>query len=145
MVCSAYAFLPEKTGTVYLATMTGAAFGAFFPMPVLAGLGLERSVFVSAVIPLILLPFNVQGGWKKLFLFISIPIGGTAAVLFFFPQITKVSPSPYKSLSQMLQFPDTKIMETSTTLQGRMDEVKSPYIRFAPGLSLKFPDRLPRQ
>ena len=143
-VCSAYAFLPEKTGAVYLATMTGAAFGAFFPIPLLVSLGLERSVFVSAVIPLILLPFNAQSSLKRLFLGIAIPIGATAAVLFAFSPMTNVSPSPYKSLSQMLRFPDTKIMETSTTLRGRMDEVKSPYIRFAPGLSLKFTERLPR-
>lgn len=144
-VCSAYAFLPEKTGAVYLATMTGAALGAFFPIPLLAILGLERSVFVSALIPLIILPFNASGCLKRLFLGVSVPIVATIAVLFVFSPITYVSPSPYKSLSQMLRFPDTEITETSTTLRGRMDEVKSPYIRFAPGLSLKYTEQLPRQ
>ena len=144
-VCAAYAFLPNKTGAVYLATMTGSAFGAFFPIPVLVGLGLERSVFVSVVIPLMLLPFTIQGRLKRLFLGILIPMATTAAALFAFLPITSVSPSPYKSMSQMLRFPDTQIMETSTTLRGRMDAIESPYIRFAPGLSLKFTERLPRQ
>jgi hypothetical protein len=59
--------------------------------------------------------------------------------------IFEVKPSPYKALSQLLQFPDTRITKTIPSIKGRIDIAKSPYIRFAPGLSLKFTERLPKQ
>jgi len=59
--------------------------------------------------------------------------------------IIKVKPSQYKALSQTLRFPDTRIAKTVNDLRGRIDHVKGKYIRFAPGLSLKFVDKLPMQ
>ena len=144
-VCAAYAFLPEKTGSVYLSTMMGAAFGAFAPLPFLTVFGIERSIFISAMIPLILLPFTADGRLKKWLLSLTISILAVAVILFTVSMDTRVKPSPYKSLSQILRFPNTGITETITTLRGRMDKVKSPYIRFAPGMSLKFTENLPRQ
>ena len=52
--------------------------------------------------------------------------------------LVQVKPSPYKALSQVLQFPDTRIEETRNHIRGRMDRVASPHIRFAPGLSLRY-------
>jgi len=57
----------------------------------------------------------------------------------------EVSPSVYKSLYQHLQFPDTRIAFHKTGLRGDVDLVESPYLRFAPGLSLTFTDTLPPQ
>jgi len=48
-------------------------------------------------------------------------------------------------LSQLLRFPDTRITGTSTSLKGRINCIQSPFIRFAPGLSLKFTGSLPDQ
>ena len=59
--------------------------------------------------------------------------------------IIKIKPSQYKALSQSLRFPDTRITRTVTDLRGKIDHVKSKYIRFAPGLSLKFAEKLPVQ
>jgi hypothetical protein len=55
----------------------------------------------------------------------------------------RVQPSEYKSISQVLQFPDTRVVETRTTLRGRLERVESPHLRFAPGLSLKYSGALP--
>jgi hypothetical protein len=59
--------------------------------------------------------------------------------------LIQVKPSPFKALSQVLQFPKTRIVETKTGIRGRIDHVKTPYIRFAPGLSLKYTETLPEQ
>jgi hypothetical protein len=66
-------------------------------------------------------------------------------VVFSSRSVLEVKPSPYKALSQAFLFPDTRIVETVNSIRGRLDSVKSPYIRFAPGLSLKYTEALPIQ
>jgi hypothetical protein len=60
-------------------------------------------------------------------------------------KLIQVRPSPYKALSQVLQFPNTHVAATTYGIRGRIDRVNSPYIRFAPGLSLKYRNELPGQ
>ena len=160
VISLAYAFIPEKTGVVYFASMAGSACGAILPVPFLPLLGEGRFIILAALIPLIIVPFERSPANKirmtpkpmsrgKRFalrasvLFIVIiagmlvSIGGGIGI--------KVTPSPYKDLSRVLKYPDTRIFETVTGLRGRFDSVHSPYIRFAPGLSLRFKDILPEQ
>ena len=59
--------------------------------------------------------------------------------------LIQIKPSPYKAVSQMLQFPDTRVTATTAGIRGRIDSVKSAYIRSAPGLSLKYTNTLPSQ
>ncbi len=160
IVSLAYSYFPEKTGFVYFASMAGSAFGAFIPVPFLPLFGEGRLIIVAALIPLILLPFgvpkpatgdllreNVQRKKQIPFLASALGISVIAAILIFLKGglIVEVKSSPYKSLSQILQFPGTRIIESVTSLRGRIDSIKSPYIRFAPGLSLKFKNELPSQ
>jgi hypothetical protein len=51
--------------------------------------------------------------------------------------------SEYKMLSQVLQFPETRVVESIAGIRGRIERVQSPHLRFAPGLSLKYTDPLP--
>ncbi|MCJ7830845.1 MAG: hypothetical protein MUP74_05600, partial [Desulfobacterales bacterium] len=53
--------------------------------------------------------------------------------------------SAYKALSQVLLQPDAKVFHSRNHIRGRIDQVQSPYIRFAPGLSLKATADLPVQ
>lgn len=55
------------------------------------------------------------------------------------------TPSPYKPLRQALQFPQAQILETQWGPLGRVDLIESGMIRFAPGLSLRYQERLPDQ
>ena len=57
----------------------------------------------------------------------------------------KVKSSDYKALSQLQQFPDTRIAKSVHGIRGRFDLINSPYNRFAPGLSLTYAKSLPRQ
>ena len=59
--------------------------------------------------------------------------------------LVRVKPSAYKALAQMLQFPDTKIVATTDSIRGRIDQVETPHLHFAPGLSLKSTEALPEQ
>ena len=53
--------------------------------------------------------------------------------------------SPYKALAQILQLPDSQIVDTRNHLTGRTTIVSSPHVRFVPGLSLKFSGEIPEQ
>ncbi|MEA1948260.1 MAG: hypothetical protein U9N83_13270 [Thermodesulfobacteriota bacterium] len=160
VISLAYAFIPEKTGFVYFASMAGSACGAILPFPFLSFLGEGRFIILAALIPLIIIPFersttnkihavtkNISRGKRFAFQVTGLFIVLTAGLFFSMGDgiEVKVKPSPYKDLSRVLQFPDTRIFETVTGLRGRFDSVQSPYIRFAPGLSLKFKDILPEQ
>jgi len=160
IVSLAYAFSPEKTGHIYFASMAGSACGAILPVPLLSLLGEGRLILLAALIPLILVPFDRQKKAEKYhasesisiktqvtLLVFSLGIAIITVILIVFKggAIVDVKPSPYKFLSQCLQYPDTKIAETAVSLRGRIDSLKSPYIRFSPGLSLKFTNILPEQ
>jgi len=160
VISLAYAFIPEKTGFVYFANMAGSACGAIIPFPFLPFLGEGKSIILATLIPIIIFPFEklttnkihpvtktISRGKRFAFqvtcLFIVLMTGFLVSVEDGLK--LKVKPSPYKDLSRVLQFPDTRIFETVTGLRGRFDSVHSPYTRFAPGLSLKFKDILPEQ
>ncbi len=160
----AYSFIPEKTGQIYFASMAGSACGAIIPPLFLSLLGEGRLIILAALIPLIpALPGIFGKGSelaerdahterfsrlkKRLILATGFGILFIAIFLVFLSSrsVLEVNPSAYKALSQVLQFPDTRIVETVNSMRGRLDSIKSPYIRFAPGLSLKYTEALPDQ
>ncbi|MBW2681231.1 MAG: hypothetical protein JRD01_10885 [Deltaproteobacteria bacterium] len=160
VISLAYAFIPEKTGFVYFASMAGSACGAILPVPFLPLLGEGRFIILAALIPLIIIPFErtpakkIHTTTKTISRGKPFALRASALLIVLIAGLIvsmgdgigiKVTPSPYKDLSRVLKFPDTRIFETVTGLRGRFDSVQSPYIRFAPGLSLKFKGTLPEQ
>jgi len=159
IISVAYAFIPEKTGLVYCASMAGSACGAILPVMLIPLFSEGKLVIAAALIPLIILPFgrskpaqrqvstrNVSLRQRLVLPAFGLGIAFSAGIIALAGNsMIAIKPSPYKALSQMLQFPDTRIIATTAGIRGRIDTVKSPYIRFAPGLSLKFTDTLPVQ
>jgi len=164
IVAAAYSSLPEKSGLVYCATMAGSACGALLPIPLLPVLGEGKLIIVSALLPVIIMP--LKWPWQNMDNLINedlkknvtqkkqkVLLGAGLTIIIFSAFlispvgdfIIEIKPSQYKALSQTLRFPDTRVTETVTDLGGRIDHVKSKYIRFAPGLSLKFTDKFPIQ
>jgi hypothetical protein len=141
-------------------SMAGSACGAIFPVPLLPLLDEGRLIIISALIPFFAVSFSALTLFKKIasnnsakrpWLMVVV-VGSVGIILisvFFFTsmgvQAIYVKPSPYKALAQILQFPKTQIVESATDIRGRIDRVKTPYLRFAPGLSLKYMDALPKQ
>jgi MFS family permease len=160
LISLGYTVIPEKTGLVYFASMAGSALGAIFPPALIPYFGEERLIIISALFPLVIIPFTARkctkgnNSAKKYQRFIRmsfVPYGLALialAALLLTPKglaVIKVQPSPYKALSQILQFPDTRIIEEMASIRGRTQRINTPYIRFAPGLSLKYTDILPQQ
>ncbi|MEE8398021.1 MAG: hypothetical protein V3S89_03380, partial [Desulfobacterales bacterium] len=156
----AYARLPEETGHIYWVSMAGSACGALLPFLLLPLLGEGRSILLVLIAPLWLIlikgidPENTDRLKKKIrlirtiaFLLMGIGISVILGTADYPPVSTmiNVNPSPYKTLSHVLQYPDTEIVETATSLRGRIDRVKSDHLHVASGLSLKYPGPLPEQ
>ena len=151
IVAMAYTRLPEKTGLIYFATMSGSAVGAIFPALLLPFFSEGQLVVFCALVPLVLIPLGFGGSQAiqeansaRRSTQIAVALFGLLMLLGSIylvrppeNQLIRVKPSPYKALSQVLQFPDTRIDQTFNTIRGRTDRVKGPYIRFAPGLSLR--------
>ncbi|MBW1956112.1 MAG: hypothetical protein JRI76_07395 [Deltaproteobacteria bacterium] len=157
-----YAAYPEKSGTVYFANMAGSACGAGAAFPLLVAFGETGAAALSALIPLLPAagvslaavfgkPQRESPGpgvktpfWRILsaagivsIATVGLFLGDSAPI--------RIHPSPYKALSQTLQFPKSAVFETRSTLHGRVDGVRSPFFRHARGLSLKFPAAPPAQ
>ena len=162
LISLGYATAPQKSGLIYFATMAGSAGGAIIPAALLQHFGEERLIVATTALPLVLVlisaskrlrdpQFRKTDGFPGaiytgtvvysaaliiLAVVLLLPIGSGKIV---------VKPSPYKSLSQILQFPETKIVETTTGIRGKNQKVRTRYIRSAPGISLKYTQPLPRQ
>ncbi len=160
VISIAYAFIPEKTGFIYFASMAGSAIGAILPVPLLPLFGEGKLIILSTLIPLLLVFFrlpqpneknlsakNIYSRRHSVLKISSLGVLFMAGMLISTNSnsIVKVKPSQYKALSQILQFPDTRITESVTSIRGRFDSIHSPHVRFAPGLSLKFTDALSYQ
>ena len=160
IIAIGYTTVPQKAGLVYFASMAGSALGAVAPVPLLPLLGEGRLVIISALIPMIPAVFatlkaspkkdsKIRHPWLSRTVVIAGCCGCLCFSLFLMTpagnSLIQIKPSPFKALSQVLQFPKTRIVETNTSIRGRIERVRTPYIRFAPGLSLKYADTLPDQ
>jgi hypothetical protein len=160
VISLAYISSPQRSGLVYFASMAGSAAGAVLPAPLLPLLGEGRLIMLAASIALLPLAYSCcfwgsknngkssgrrqkrvlgTAGLLTLIIFVTFALGAKGGSL------VEVRPSPYKALSQILQFPATRILERKTGLRGRIDRIETPYIRFAPGMSLKYTEALPGQ
>ena len=160
IIAMAYTTTPEKAGLVYFASMSGSALGAIVPVLFLPLLGEGKLILISAAVPLIpaavltLSLFSESGrsipDHPKLHHAMVVCNLATICIVFYLLTaaglpIIRVTPSPYKALGQILQFPHTQIVESKSSIRERLDRVKTPYMRFAPGLSLNYTQTLPRQ
>ena len=66
-------------------------------------------------------------------------------LVIFTPTFFKIRMAPQKTLSQLLHFPDSKIILTKWNAYSRVNVIESDKIHSAPGLSLKFPSPPPKQ
>ena len=155
VISLAFAGMAAQAGWIYFANMSGSAVGAVLPALLLPLLGEGRIVLCCALL-LLLVPFLYALAGRRaleraergssgrilavsaaLMLLTCLPLAYRGGALL------EIRPAPYKLLPQVLQFPETAVVSRSNTIRGRLYRLESPYIRFAPGLSLKYSGDLP--
>ncbi len=146
----AYADPDIPAGRTYLAAMAGSGLGAVAPVGLLPAFGIAGAVAAIAGAPALLAVVGAgrragSGGRSMAGALAGAAAAGVAIGSLATGLVGEVKPSSYKLGYQALQFPETEVVERRTTIRGRYERLQGPALRFAPGLSLRWMERFPRQ
>jgi hypothetical protein len=142
IVSTTFSTLQEYPGSIYASDLLGAGTGSFLMFWLLSRGGPEQSVFLVSLLISTGLLFLARGAVRQAALLL---LALDVAVLALQPQFIEPRMSPYKPLPVALQFPGAEHLKTYTSPYARVDLFKSPAVRFAPGLSLRYLAPLPAQ
>lgn len=131
----------EKIGKLYFADLLGSGFGGLLML-------LLFWLFYPAQLPSVIALFPVIAGMlitpvrlRIKFAFPALAAFILLLVLIFSPPSLPVS--QYKSLSRAMDLPDAEIFIKRSSPYGQIDVVRSPALRYAPGLSLAYKGTVP--
>ncbi|MBI3756209.1 MAG: hypothetical protein HY265_08625 [Deltaproteobacteria bacterium] len=147
IILRAIEHLSEKAGRIYFFDLLGAAIGSLSILFILNVFDEKGSMMFISAIPLIAV-FLLSRGEKTGRLTRAAPFIAAALIIIsytYLPSLFDIKISPYKSLVAALQYPGAEQINTFRGVSSRIDIIKSPAIRYAPGLSLKYTDELPLQ
>ena len=141
----AYSFsrFQKKAGKVYFYNLSGSAIGALASLFFISYFH-TKTILVISLIGLISSLFFISNvtskAYKKKIIFLLIIIN---ILLFLIP--LEINISEYKELSQALNVPGSRLIDTKYNSFSRVDIVESSFTRYAPGLSPSFNRTLPEQ
>ncbi len=142
--CAMYT-MSRYAGKVYSSDLSGAALGCFLPLILFSALRGEQVIIAIAISGLLASLFF---GFRYIS-FTRYLIPATAlfftSLLLITPEYIGVNVSQSRDLMVSLRHSEAKILQTEWDALSRIDIIKSPAVRYAPGLSLKYTDPLPEQ
>jgi len=138
--------LHHQVNQIYFADLAGAALGCLLALLVFSLRGATGAIGTVFLLGLFSsLCFSLQCT-KKLFSLFPLLLACPFLILIRFETtLFQINISPYKALLVALRYPSAKLLSTKWNPFSRVDVVKSPAARFAPGLSLNHQDPLPPQ
>ena len=147
-VGSALVAWPEHAHRLYAANLLGSAVGPPLALAALAGLGGPRAALVLALAGCVAF-WLFQGArrpadtWRRRHLPTAVLTVLCALPLALPLPLIDVRLNPYQALSQVLLFPDTRVLTQTWNAFSRVDVVGGGAIHSAPGLSMAWRDPLP--
>ncbi len=142
IVAVAFSSMSEKSGLVYSADLIGAGIGSIGVLYFMTMAGPDKTVFIISSIALS--AAFISGGKSLKIISLTLMLL-TLSLVVFHPAFVKLRMSPYKGLQIALRYPGAEHLKTYYSPFSRIDTFKSPAVRFAPGLSLRYLDTLPEQ
>jgi hypothetical protein len=139
VVATSFALESERASLVYGADLLGAGGGSVAAILLMSGLGPEGSVFAISAGGLVGAALLGRPRVAAALLVALMVLAGVN------PDFMKIRLSQYKGLEQALRYPGAELIKTYYSGFSRVDVFESPLARFAPGLSLKYLEPLPRQ
>jgi hypothetical protein len=130
---------PQSSGRILFADLLGAGIGGVFALLFLSIGGGKTGVIAAALFGGCGAVFFSKGRMTFILWAAFMVI-----LLAYPPTFLNVNISPYKELSQALRYPNSSA-ETFYNSVSRIDLVKSGAVRTAPGISLKYLEKLPPQ
>jgi spermidine synthase len=89
--------------------------------------------FLACFAGLLIVPQKLRTGFSLIITFVI------ASLVYLYIHPGELHLSEYKPLSKTLNLPDSKIIKEESSPYGLIDVIQSSHIRYAPGLSIKFP------
>ncbi len=142
LVATAFSTQSEKSEHIYSTDLLGAGIGSLCVLGLLNIGGPEYAIFTASLLCFIA---SFTSGKKKVRWLASLLIVVNALLLIIHPYFINIKLSPYKTLSLSLKYPGAQHLKTYYNSFSRIDSLKSPAVRFAPGLSLTYLEPLPEQ
>ena len=148
-IATALSMAAGRVGQIYFFDLLGASIGALLPLLLYPMIGPPGTILVAGALSVISglsLWWSVEPSRIKPL--ITLLLGICIVILsapFFIPSWYEVRLSPYKGLSVALRYPDSEHLSTRWNVLSRIDVIRSPIVRFAPGLSLTYSGELPEQ
>ncbi|HEY82639.1 MAG TPA: hypothetical protein G4O01_05055 [Dehalococcoidia bacterium] len=137
--------LPSQAGKLYGFSMVGSGLGCLLVLITPSFFGINGTVVLAAWLGLVAALVLSLPGFRLLIGWATAGIVGLIILLINSSAGLEIRMSPYKSLSQLLFQPQTRILWTGWNAFSRVDVVKSDSIHIAPGLSLNYRQALPPQ
>lgn len=148
---------PDRGSQYYFASLLGSGLGAFGTPLALRGFSEPGLAIFSALLAALagvifsLAPASKRAtNAKPQALLLALGLAGAgllvcSSLLLTVPSFFSVRLSEYKALSQVMQFPDARVLQSLHDEQARIDVVDSTQIHYAPGLSHLATSVPPRQ
>jgi len=131
-----------EIGTLYFANLAGSSAGGIIVLVLMWYLMPQNINAVIAFLPITAGIICVRRFWLKIVILVSF-----ACIIIFIVLIRPVNPvmSEFKSLSKVLDLPDSEILSESNSPYGLLQIASSSALRYAPGLSLRYQGVVPVQ
>ncbi|HHL39161.1 MAG TPA: hypothetical protein ENJ37_01505 [Deltaproteobacteria bacterium] len=147
-VALAFTLRGREAGRIYGADMAGAATG---PLAAVAAFrlfdcgGVVLAASTGGLLSSLLMSLALAAPRRRTAAAAALAAAAAAAVLALRPSVLDPPLSPYKALSTALSFEGSEHLLRRWNAFSRVDLVKSPAVRYAPGLSLRYLGPLPDQ
>jgi hypothetical protein len=142
IAAATFAALSDRAGLLYGADLVGAGSGSIGILCIMLVAAPDTGVLILSV--LVLSAACLVG--KKGLRYTALSFMALVVSLFIFlPEAVKPRISPFKDLPAALRYPGAEHLKTCWGPFARIDTFASPASRFAPGLSFRYLDSLPRQ
>ncbi len=142
VIATALSLISGKSALLYGADLLGAGAGSMGVLCLMTLAGPEKIVSFIALAPLFA---SLMVGGRRLKILVVAVILLTISLLLVHPPFSTLRMSPYKGLQAALRYPGAEHLKTYVSPFSTIDTFKSPAVRVAPGLSLRYLDALPEQ
>jgi len=142
VITTAFSAASDRAGLLYGADLIGAGIGSLAILPLMGLVPPEQAVLLLS---LLVAAAAVLPGGRVLRATAGLLAAAVIALLLLQPDFIRPRISPYKGLEAALRYPGAEHLRTHLTPFARIDTFRSPAVRYAPGLSLRYLERLPEQ
>ncbi|MEW6715323.1 MAG: hypothetical protein AB1306_09580 [Nitrospirota bacterium] len=142
LIVTAFTLFSKMPERVYCSDLLGAGTGSLAVILLLNAAGPEYAIFSASTI---CFTGALIAGGRRMKIASLLFILFNLLLIILHPEFIDVRISEYKALPQALKHPEAGHLKTYYSSIARIDTLKSPAVRFAPGLSFKYLDPLPEQ